>query len=211
MIFANDKLGSQLVRTVIQPGENRMSEAEAFVRAMAAFASGVTIVTTGRAGHRRGLTATAVCSLSADQPSLLVCVNRKASAHDVLVNERYFAVNVLTKAHREIAVMFSSSAPECRVGRFAKGEWGILETGAPALLSAAAVFDCELDRIIDGFSHSILIGLVRSTRLFSNPDDDALIWHGRRFRSVTDLVDPMHRSADGLPLGTAQTFAKSSG
>ena len=42
----------------------------------------------GGAGHRRredgrrtGLTATAVCSLSDDPPSLLVCVNRNASAH----------------------------------------------------------------------------------------------------------------------------------
>ncbi len=52
-----------------------------FRKAMRHCAGAVALVTVGREdGGRTGLTATAVCSLSDDPPSLLVCVNRNASA-----------------------------------------------------------------------------------------------------------------------------------
>jgi hypothetical protein len=52
---------------------------------MRQLAAGVTLVTTATAGGARaGLTATAVCSASADPPQLLACVNRDAEAHDLL-------------------------------------------------------------------------------------------------------------------------------
>jgi flavin reductase len=41
------------------------------------------------------MTATAVCSVSDDPASLLVCINRKARMHDVLVDNGRFCVNVL--------------------------------------------------------------------------------------------------------------------
>ena len=55
---------------------------EAFRMGMRQLSAAVTIVTTGTdAQHRAGLTATAVCSVSADPPQLLVCVNRRGEGH----------------------------------------------------------------------------------------------------------------------------------
>ena len=52
-------------------------ERQAFFDVMASFPSGVAIVTTLDAdGTPRGLTTTAVCSVSADPPTILVCVDR---------------------------------------------------------------------------------------------------------------------------------------
>ena len=57
-------------------------DAQSFKQAMRHCAGAVALVTVGREhGSRTGLTVTAVCSLSDDPPSLLVCVNRNASAH----------------------------------------------------------------------------------------------------------------------------------
>ena len=44
-------------------------------------AGAVTIIAVGRRGNRTGLTATAMCSLSDQPPSVLICVNKNASAH----------------------------------------------------------------------------------------------------------------------------------
>ena len=43
----------------------------AFRAGMREFAAGVTLITTGTGTERRGLTATAVCSMSVEPPSLI--------------------------------------------------------------------------------------------------------------------------------------------
>ena len=58
------------------------ADPEDFKEGMRQLAAGVTIVTTAVGERRNGLTATAVCSLSAEPPMLLACVNREAGAHD---------------------------------------------------------------------------------------------------------------------------------
>src|ERR1044072_9363213 len=67
----------------------------------------VTIIATGAPGHRKGLTATAVCSWSDDPPTVLVCVNRLVGGHDTIIENGIFSVNALSAAQHEIAVMFS--------------------------------------------------------------------------------------------------------
>ena len=52
---------------------------EQFRLAMRSLAGAVNIVSTAHSGHRYGLTATAVCSATADPPTVLVCLNRVAT------------------------------------------------------------------------------------------------------------------------------------
>ncbi len=53
-----------------------------------------------------------------------------------------------------------------------------METGAPLLAGALAVFDCEISDIIDRHTHSIVIGEVRAVQVAAG--GDALVhWHGR--------------------------------
>ena len=71
--------------------------------------------------------------------------------------------------------------------RFNLGEWNTLVTGAPILDGATAAFDCELDEVHDGFTHSILIGKVKDCRISSHIDETCLLWHGRDFAEPSRL------------------------
>ena len=66
-----------------------------FIAGMRRLAAGVTIVTASQGELRAGLTATSVCSLTAEPPRLLACVHREADAHDMILASGRFAVNVL--------------------------------------------------------------------------------------------------------------------
>src|SRR5437868_15100984 len=82
-------------------------DAAAFTKGMRHLAASVTLITTRHRMQRGGLTATAVCSVSAEPPQLLVCVNKTASAHDPIGQAGFFCVNILAPAHRQIAERFA--------------------------------------------------------------------------------------------------------
>ena len=56
---------------------------QSFRDAMSTLAAAVNVVTTDGPGGRAGFTATAVCSVCDEPPTLLVCLNRGASVYDV--------------------------------------------------------------------------------------------------------------------------------
>ena len=69
---------------------------DTFRTGMRHFAGHVCLVTTTHpSGERAGLTATAVCSVSAEPPTILICVNRQNSSHAVIRESKIFVVNVL--------------------------------------------------------------------------------------------------------------------
>jgi flavin reductase (DIM6/NTAB) family NADH-FMN oxidoreductase RutF len=107
---------------------------------MRRLAGGVTIVTTRLGEVRAGLTAAAVCSLTAEPPRLLACVHREADAHDLILESRVFAVNVLAPVHRELADHFGGRDDSHGPARFALGRWRSGAGGVPILADAAASF-----------------------------------------------------------------------
>jgi len=126
-------------------------------------AGAVALITTGDVGMRTGLTATAVCSLTDDPPTLLVCVNRTASAHALILEKRSFGVNLLGLHQQELAAAFSGRTGLQGEDRFhVKGhEWTTLKTNAPILLGALASLDCEVTEQQTFSTHTIFIGVVR--------------------------------------------------
>jgi flavin reductase (DIM6/NTAB) family NADH-FMN oxidoreductase RutF len=142
-------------------------------------ARGVTIVASGLEEERRGLTATAVCSVSLEPPTLLVCVNRLAEAHRAIIQTRAFCVNVLRKDQLDLCRIFSNRSNLRGSGRFRQGEWTTLETGAPVLCEALAAFDCVLEQEVVVSTHSICIG--RIVAVDANPLDSPLIHLRRHF------------------------------
>lgn len=104
----------------------------------------VSLITAAHAGQRRGLTATAICSPSAEPPSLLVCVNRQAEAHDLIVMAGRFCVNVLACGQQRLAEIFAARDGSKGEVRFAHGQWSALATGALCHEGCLLARDCRL-------------------------------------------------------------------
>jgi flavin reductase (DIM6/NTAB) family NADH-FMN oxidoreductase RutF len=152
-----------------------------YVNAIAQHVSSVCVVTTQTEGKKYGLTATAVASVTADPPRLLVCVNRSNATHPQLLKSRSFCVNVLTEDQDKVAMVFAGMGGR-DVDRFADAEWTELVTGAPVLLGAAAAFDCVLSESCEQSTHTVFFGDVVATR--HRTGVDTLLYGARRFRQL---------------------------
>ena len=137
-------------------------DAKDFKQAMRHVAGAVALVTVGAEhGKRTGLTVTSATSLSDNPPSLIVCVNRNASAHARIREEGAFAINFLHEDHALLALTFSGQKGVNGDDRFAFGQWTRGVTGAPVLTDAVAAFDCVLAQEFETRTHSIFVGEVR--------------------------------------------------
>ena len=81
--------------------------AESHRYGMRHFAIGVSIITARHGESRAGLTATAVCSVTADPPRLVVFVNKNVVANDVVLNSGALCVNVLAGDQEDVAKAFA--------------------------------------------------------------------------------------------------------
>src|SRR5215211_1655668 len=87
-----------------------------FRSVMSRFASGVTVVTVkAKESRPQGITVSAFSSLSLDPPLVLVCIDKRASVHDLLSEGSHFAVNILA-ADQELASRRFSSKDDDRFG-----------------------------------------------------------------------------------------------
>ncbi|MGQ3671877.1 flavin reductase family protein [Xanthobacter sp. TB0136] len=144
---------------------------------MRKLAGAVSILTVGTGEHRTGLTATSLSSLSVEPPTLIIAVNRTASALEALATHRHFAINVLRAHHQPLADQFAGKDGLKGHHRYQGAEWTRLETGAPVLADALASFDCELEEAITRHSHVIVLGRVVATRVTESAEP-LLYWAG---------------------------------
>ncbi|GAB7534613.1 flavin reductase family protein [Burkholderia sp. 3C] len=151
-----------------------------FQDSMARFTSSISAITTAEHGVPGGVLATSVCSLSADPPTILVCINKSASVHDVIVRSKAFAVNLLSDRQVDVAARFNK---EKGAARFDTARWTTGATGSPVLIDSLVTLDCRLIATHHGYSHTILIGEIAQSFLHDNPDANALLWHKRNFSS----------------------------
>ncbi len=129
-----------------------------FLEAMSRAATSVSVVTTDGPAGRAGVTVSAMCSVSADRPSLLVCVHHLSPACAAIKANGNFCVNVLGAAQSPISDTFAGRLPAPGGDKFACAEWRRLATGAPALDAPLAAFDCTLMKHVEWGSHFVLIG-----------------------------------------------------
>ncbi|HEY4802714.1 MAG TPA: flavin reductase family protein [Paraburkholderia sp.] len=128
-----------------------------FRRALGAFVTGVTVVTTIQPdGSPRGFTANSFTSVSLNPPLVLVCIAKTASSYAVFSQTRRFAVSVLAEDQKHVSGVFASKAAD----KFAQVSWSTRATGAPVMDGAAASFDCATHEVVEAGDHIILIGRV---------------------------------------------------
>jgi flavin reductase (DIM6/NTAB) family NADH-FMN oxidoreductase RutF len=151
-------------RTERMSGAMPEREGAAFRLAMREFANGVSLVATGRGEQRAGCTATSLCSLSLDPPSLIICITLASTTLAALRANRTFGVSILGGAHGELADRFAGRTGVKGAARFAGAEWISLVTGAPLLRDALAGIDCTVEEVLERHTHAIVVGRVAAVR-----------------------------------------------
>ena len=160
--------------------QDRVPKAE-FRNAMARVCAPVNVITTNGPAGRGGFTATAMCSVTDEPPTLLVCMNSRSAQTAMFHENRRFCVNVLTGEHKDLASVFAGQVQDMDA-RYAAAEWINLSSGNQALADAIVSFDCRLvDHKLVG-THNIFIGEVVEIR--SRKDGHALLYFDRNFVHV---------------------------
>ncbi len=133
---------------------------QTFFDVMASFPSGVAIVTTTTPeGIPRGLTTTAVCSVSADPPTVLVCLDLASRTLEALRERRAFAVNFVAEGRSDLCLLFASKERD----KFAHVAWTQSDSGLPLLHDDALAWaECSTLHELEVGDHVLLVALVEA-------------------------------------------------
>jgi flavin reductase (DIM6/NTAB) family NADH-FMN oxidoreductase RutF len=156
-------------------------------RALAQFATGVTIVTTRAAdGTPVGMTANSFASVSLDPPLVLWSLSRSAASFEAFRAARGFRVHVLAADQLDLAKRFATRGAD----KFALGSWQHVAGQPPQLQGCVAWFECATRSQHDEGDHVIFVGRIES---LGAPGGVPLIFHDSRY--VTDLAEaPLPKS-----------------
>ena len=141
-----------------------MVDINQFRNGMARLGSAVNVVTTDGAHGRAGFTATAVCSVTDQPPTLLVCMNQSSYTHPQFIGNGVLCVNALAADQEAVSAIFANRQLSSEE-RFARVDWAPLVSGAPLIAGALVSFDCRIVDTHQMGSHSVFYCTVEGVRL----------------------------------------------
>ncbi|KUM84885.1 MULTISPECIES: flavin reductase family protein [Streptomyces] len=154
--------------------------ARMFRDAMAQVVTPVTVVTGIQEGVPHGTTVSAFTSLSLSPPMVLVSLDRTSELLSIVGRSGRFGVNVLGSAHSDVALRFARKGG---AAKFADTRW-LLDHRLPRLPNALGWLACEIEQMVDGGDHVVLLGKVLHT---DQHDGSPLTYHARTFGTHTRL------------------------
>jgi len=158
-------------------------DGKTFWRVLSQRATGMTVVT-GRSDQGPvGFLGLSAAHVTASPPTMLVSIDRKTSALGGILAKRCFAVNYLPATANALADMFGGKGDPSQ--RFAEGDWGVLETGAPVLKSALGVFDCIVDEVVERDTVFIVIG--RVVAVATNDGEPLVFFRGKTTSGIAGV------------------------
>lgn len=156
-----------------------MMDSDTFRRLLGRFASGIAIIT-ARDGERDvGMTVSAFCSASLSPPLILVCVDRKASMHDLLLRHPKLGVSIVGSEHETHSRRF---ADKNETRRFDGVPFKRGMTSVMLLDDATAQLECQLVGHHEAGDHTIFIAEVERGAMGEAPP---LLHYGGRYAQLT--------------------------
>jgi flavin reductase (DIM6/NTAB) family NADH-FMN oxidoreductase RutF len=140
---------------------------------MAAWASGVTVVTATGPDGPVGLTASSFSSVSLDPPLVSVCVDSNGTSHAGVTTAEGFAVHVLDDSQETLSNRFARPS----VDRFAPDDWHTGPFEAPLLPLGLARIVCARHHVVEAGDHTIIIG--RVVEVETSQGKPLLYWAGK--------------------------------
>ncbi|NOQ12938.1 MAG: flavin reductase [Methyloprofundus sp.] len=152
-----------------------------FKNSLKLWASGVSVITANSPDGELGMTATSFASVSMDPPQILVCINDSAETGAAILEDKKFAVNILTAAQEQVSNQFAggSSMQE----RFANVTWHKGELGLPLFDEALVSLECSVVQQVRAGTHWVVIGEIQSTQCQSG---EPLLYFNSSYRKVAD-------------------------
>lgn len=151
-------------------------DAQQLRQAYSRLAAGTSVVTMIAAdGSKIGLTVSAVTSVSIEPPLMLVCINSKSRAIDVLEGGAPFVINLLERSQEAIGMQFASREPD----KFAGVVHYTTDSGALYLADTLANIECIPHEIVPAGDHYVVIGRVTNVQI--GGDESPLVFFRSRF------------------------------
>ena len=160
-------------------------------------ASGVTVITASLAGEPVGMTATAVCSVSATPPSVLISLQSNSRTALGVAESGFLGIHLLRHAGRDLAEQFASRGQHFANINFERNA----ETGVPLLHDVLAWLLCTVEQTIPAADHTIFVARVLDGEL-KDRAPDPLLYFDRSYRQLALGAEPATKNLE--PWGSAQ-------
>lgn len=157
-----------------------------FREALSRVASSVSIITTDGAQGIAGLTCSAVCAVTDEPPTILVCVNHKSAANAIIKANGVLCVSSLGADQVALSQMFAGVGEVPMHQRFGNSQWGMLTTGSPYCKTSRVALDCRIVEVREVGTHSIFFAEVLST--VHATADEPLIYHSRNYATIRNVA-----------------------
>lgn len=168
---------------VLRPTRRPVVSTAEFRAAMSSVAASVCVVTARRGDEMVGRTVTAVMSLSANPPTVLVSIDIMSRLADIIAKTGGFSLALLAEDQSDVGDAFAGKVvPE---ERFDRGTWSRWPSGHPMLSGAVTVMDCEVIGSIEMGTHVLFAGA-----LIEVETDDTLkplIWQRRDYHALSSI------------------------
>jgi flavin reductase (DIM6/NTAB) family NADH-FMN oxidoreductase RutF len=140
--------------------DDLVGPAEGLRRAMANFASGVTIVTAVDAGVHYAMTCNSFTSISLAPPLVMVSASQHGRFHDRMLAAGLWVVSVLAAGQGEIARHFANPHRDRRRQFEPIAHEISAITGSPMIHGALAWLECRTEELLTAGDHTIVVGSV---------------------------------------------------
>lgn len=155
-------------------------EKDEFRSVMAAVCTPVTVITSIDGGIPHGTTVSAFASLSLDPPMVSVALDQGSHLLAMVRKSRRIGVNVLAESQHELALAFARKGGD----KFADVDW-TCDSGLPRLRNALGWLACEVEELVAGGDHVILLAHVVTAQV---EESRPLTYHSRSFGTHAPLA-----------------------
>lgn len=128
---------------------------QSFFDAMSKVAASVHIVTTAGPAGIDGITVSSMTSVSAEPPTVLICINKDSTACDKIMRNGKFCINLLKNHQSELSDQFASKSTNLSVDN---SNWPSSKNGCPRFLDALVCFDCSISGFNEVGTHIVFFG-----------------------------------------------------
>lgn len=147
-------------------------------------ATGIAVLTlVDDAGVRRGMTISSLTPVSADPPSVLMCIGGGASARPALVPGRRFCANLLAADQAPLSAGFAWGVED----PFEVFPWSPAPDGTPILDGIAAHMLCTVERVVEHHGTAVVLASVDDGGV--ERDETLVYWRKQYFGGLVPVAE----------------------